>query len=260
VNLVEVYATVTDPAGDPVSGLAARDFEVLEDGVPQAVTTFSAGDVPLSIVVALDRSFSMAGERLALARRAAASFVSALRPADEVMVLAVGSEIETISDPVPASKAAAIKWDAIEPWGTTPLYDVTMRAIDAIQQRHGRRALLLISDGVDRSSDTTAADLIDHARRTDVLVYPVAIARDRPAVFAELASVTCGRSIFVRDPKQLDAQLTALARELRMQYLLGYTPPRAGERQPAWHAIDVRVAGSDARRLRVRARDGYFGK
>src|SRR5262249_62370091 len=110
--------TVPAPAGEPVAGLAARDFEVLEAGTPQAVTTFTAGDVPLSIVVALDRSFSMTGERLALARRAAASFVGALRPTDEVMVLAVGSEIETISDPRPAAPAAAVRWGAIEPGGT----------------------------------------------------------------------------------------------------------------------------------------------
>src|SRR5262249_58518118 len=80
VNLVEVYATVTDPAGEPVAGLAARDFEVLEDGTPQAVTPFTAGDVPLSIGVALDRSFSMTGERLALARGAGAGAPRARRP------------------------------------------------------------------------------------------------------------------------------------------------------------------------------------
>ena len=176
------------------------------------------------------------------------------------MVLAIGSEIETITPPVPAREAAAIRWDAITPWGTTPLYDVTLRAIDVIQQRRGRRALLLISDGADRDSETTAAQLIDHARRTDVIVYPVAIARERPAVFAELAAITGGRSIFVRDPKQLDAELSALARELRAQYLLGYAPARAGERAAAWHAIDVRLVGRDAREVRVRARDGYFGR
>jgi Ca-activated chloride channel homolog len=260
VSLVEVYATVVDQRGEPVGGLTAADFQVLEDGAPQSVTTFAAGDVPLSIVIALDRSFSMAGERLSLARRAAAAFVRALRDNDEVMVLAVGSEIETIAPPVPARQASAIRWDAIEPWGTTPLYDVTVRAIDAVQQRHGRRALLVISDGADRGSETTAAALIDHARRSDVLIYPVAIGRERPPILAELASVSGGRSIFVRDGAQLESQLSALARELRMQYLLGYAPRNAGQREPAWHAIDVLVKGEQGTRVRVRARDGYFGR
>lgn len=256
VNLVEVYATVTDQHGEPATGLTARDFHVTEDGAPQTITAFAAGEFPLSLVVALDRSFSMAGERLALARRAAAAFVRALRPDDEVMVLAIGSEVETIAAPTPAREVANTAWDRIDAWGTTPLYDVTLQAIDAVQSRRGRRALVLISDGVDRGSETSAADLIDRARRTDVLVYPVAIAKSRPAIFAELASVTGGRSIFVSDPKQLESQLTALARELRMQYLIGYAPARSAG-PASWHAIDVRV---DRPGVRVRARDGYFGQ
>jgi Ca-activated chloride channel family protein len=199
----------------------------------------------------------MAGERLALAKRAAAAFIRALRDEDEVMVLAIGSDVETITPPVPARNAAAVPWAAIDAWGTTPLYDVTRRAIDAVQTRRGRRALLVISDGADSGSDTTAADLIDHARRSDVLVYPVAISKSRPAVFAELASVTGGRSIWVQDPKQLEQSLAALAGELRRQYLLGYTPSHAADAPSAWHSIEVSVMRPD---VRIRARDGYFGQ
>lgn len=258
VNLVEVYATVTDAAGEPVAGLTASDFHVAEDGRPQRISAFSAGEFPLSIVIALDRSFSMAGPRLDLAKRAAAAFVRALRPDDEVTVLAVGSEIETVTPPVAAREANAVAWESITPWGTTPLYDATRRAIDVVQTRTGRRALLIVSDGVDRDSDITAGELIAYARNRDVLIYPVALGKDRVPELAELASVTGGRSIAVRDPKQLDTALGALARELRMQYLLGYTPERTASAVAEWHSIDVNVV--TRRGLRVRARDGYFAR
>jgi Ca-activated chloride channel family protein len=257
VSLVEVYVTVTSPAGEPISGLRQSDFQVFEDGAPQTIAAFTAGDVPLSIVVALDRSFSMAGVRLTIAKRAAAAFIQALRPDDEVAVIAIGSEVETIAPPMPAREAAKTRWEAIDAWGTTPLYDVTVQAIDRIQARRGRRALLLISDGADRGSETDAATLIAHARRSDVLVYPIAVARTAAPVMAELASVTGGRSMVVADPQRLEPALAALARELRTQYLLGYAPARGVGDAAAWHAFDVRV---DRPGVRVRARDGYFAR
>jgi len=257
VNLVEVYATATDREGQPVTGLTAADFRVTEDHEPQAITTFAAGEFPLSVTIALDRSFSMTGERLALSKQAARTFIAALRPTDEVVVLAIGSEIETITAPVSAREAGATRWDSIDAWGTTPLYDATAQALDAIQARSGRRALLLISDGSDRDSHISATDLIARARQSDVLVYPVAIGGTRPPVFAELANVTGGRTFFIDDPKRLESQLGALARELRFQYLLGYTPSRGATpgADPGWRAIEVTVSRPD---VRVRARDGYF--
>lgn len=257
MNVVEVYATVTDRDGQPVAGLTAADFQVAEDQRPQEITAFAAGEFPLSVTIALDRSFSMAGPRLALSKQAARSFIASLAPADEVMVLAIGSEVETITAPVPAREAAATRWDAIEAWGTTPLYDAGVQALDAIQARHGRRALLLISDGVDRDSQTTATELIAHARRSGVLVYPVAIGGTRPPVFSELATVTGGRSFFIDDPRRLESQLAILARELRSQYLLGYAPPDPSGAGPAWRSIQVTVSRPD---VRVRARDGYVSR
>src|SRR5881397_1626530 len=61
VNLVEVYATVTTQAGEPINGLTAADFRVSEAGVPQTITTFAAGEFPLSVAIGIDRSFSMGG-------------------------------------------------------------------------------------------------------------------------------------------------------------------------------------------------------
>jgi Ca-activated chloride channel homolog len=256
VNVIEVYATVSDAHGDPVIGLPAEDFRVLEDGRLQTVSVFAAGEFPLSVIVALDRSFSMAGPPLERAKHAAAALIGALRPDDEVSVLAIGSEIETITPPTPARNAVRTAWEAITAWGGTPLFDATRQAIDIVRTRRGRRALIIISDGMDRGSGMTAADLIAYARRSDVLVYPVAMGKDRAPELSELASVTGGRSIAVRDPKQLDAALAALARELRTQYLLGYVPSRTDAAR-GWHAIEVQVTRPG---VTVRARDGYFSQ
>ena len=238
-------------------GLNAADFAVLEDRVPQAITTFAAGEFPLSVTIALDRSFSMAGDRLALSKQAARSFIAALRPSDEVMVLAIGSEITTITPPVSAREAAATRWESIDAWGTTPLYDATVTAIDAVQPAAGRRALVLLSDGRDRYSDTSSSTLLERARHDDVLVYPVAIGATRPAFFAELAAATGGRSFFARTAADLRTAMYAIARELRGQYLLGYVPARSAADEPGWRAITVVVERPD---VVVRARDGYYAR
>ena len=71
VNVVEVYATVTDKRGQPVTGLDRDAFSVRENGQPQPISTFAAGEFPLSVAVAVDRSFSMTGDRLAAAKSGA---------------------------------------------------------------------------------------------------------------------------------------------------------------------------------------------
>jgi Ca-activated chloride channel family protein len=258
VNLVEVYATVTDRQGEPVTGLTAADFSVSDDGTRQAITAFAAGEFPLAVAIGLDRSFSMADKsnRLGAAKSAARTFVGSLRTTDQVMVVAIGGEVE-VAAPLTTDHAAALAAiDRLEAWGTTPLYDAALSALDKIQSAKGRRALLLLSDGTDRYSDTAAADLVDQARRRDVLIYPIALGRARPPIFAELAAATGGRSFHAPEPRDLASTMNAIARELRFQYLLGYVPARAAS-EAGWHAIDVSVDRPD---LRVRAREGYFSR
>ena len=259
VNLVEVYATVTDREGEPVTGLTAADFRIAEDGAGQAISTFAAGEFPLAVAVGLDRSFSMGGRdnRLGVVKSAARTLVGALRPDDQVMIVAIGSDT-AVAAPLSAGHAAALAAiDRLDAWGTTPLYDATLGALDAIQPARGRRALVLLSDGADRYSDTKAADLVDRARRLDVLIYPVAVGAVRPPVFAELAAATGGRSFFVREPAALKSTMMTIVRELRFQYLLGYTPSRERSPDRSWHAIEVTVTRPD---LRVRAREGYVSR
>jgi len=255
VNVVEVYATVTDARGMPVSNLAKEDFVVREDGAVQQISTFAAGEFPLSAAVALDRSFSMAGERLATATSAARSFLGGLREDDESMLIAIGSRTEVL---VPLSRDRAPQYSALaslDAFGSTALYDAIIASIAAVQPARGRRALVLLSDGSDRYSEASSTDALERARASDVLIYPIAIGRDRPAVFAELATLTGGRSVHLKDTRRLPETLRSIVLELRSQYLIGYTPEvplTPGSRE--WRSISVSV---EKRGLTVRARDGY---
>ena len=258
VNVVEVYAAVSGRDGKPVTGLPREAFTILEDNQPQAISTFTEGDFPLSIAIAIDRSFSMKGPELANARAGAQAVLDALRPSDQAMVIAIGSEVETLA---PLSTDRSGQREAVarlEPWGTTELHDAVISSIDAIQSARGRRALILLSDGSDRYSTATAPQALDRARRSDVMVYPFALGSTRPPLFAELATLTGGRSFFPRNLQQVTDGVRAVADELRHQYLLGYTPSRMPVRgEDQWRSITVRVDRSD---VTVRARDGYFVK
>src|SRR5262245_25996018 len=203
VNLVEVYASVTDERGNPITGLSRADFELHEDGVLQTVSNFAAGSFPLSAALAIDRSFSVAGTRLSSAKSAAQAFLGELRRSDEAMIIAVGSQVEVVA---PLSTDRSAQHDAVErldTFGTTGLYDAIIDAIDDVQPAKGRRALIILSDGNDRYSEASAADALERARRSDVMVFPVSIGPTRPALFAELATVTGGRSFHDRDGSAL---------------------------------------------------------
>ena len=258
VQLVEVYATVTDAKGELVTGLRQSDFEVFEGGAPQEVTAFAAGEFPLTVALGVDRSFSMAGEPLRLAKLASQAFLRELKPDDRSMVVAIGNQADVIA-PLSADRASQARAiSELDAWSTTALHDALISTLDRLEPEPGRQAIVVFSDGTDRYSEHKAAEVMERARRSNALIYPIAFGKARPAMLSELAVLTGGRSFLLRDARELEKTLATIAHELRYQYLLGYTPSKPitrGLRE--WRSLKVMVKATRAG-LRVRARDGYM--
>jgi|RhiMethySRZTD1v2_1073278.scaffolds.fasta_scaffold00111_3 Ca-activated chloride channel homolog len=260
VQLIEVYATVTDMKGELITGLRQSDFQVFENDRPQEISAFAAGEFPLTVALGVDRSFSMAGEPLRLAKLASQTFLRQLRPDDRSMVVAISNNADVIaplsSDHAEQAKAIA----GLDAWSTTSLYDAVIVALDRLEPEKGRQALVVFSDGADRYSQATSGQVLARARRSQALVYPITIGKARVPAAVELATLTGGRSFLLRDAKELERTLTTIARELRYQYLIGYVPsaaPKTGVHE--WRAIRVALK-SPAPGVRVRARDGYIAE
>ena len=252
-ELVEVYATVTGPEGQPVRDMRQGEFVVLEEGVPQVISTFAAGEIPLTMAIAVDRSFSMGQRRLERARAGAQSLVRALRPDDQLMILAIGSMVETVvplGDPGEAASRALLRLDL---WGTSPIGDSVVASLDAIDEGRGRRALVLFSDGEERESQQDRTQVLQRVRRADVLAYPVAIGRDAPPLMADLAAVSGGRLVRARSRDDMGRGVAGIIEELRSQYFLGYSP--APGRPAGWRRIEVRTSREG---VTIRARQGYM--
>jgi Ca-activated chloride channel family protein len=256
VDLVELYVSVVDAQGEPVRGLLRDDFEVREDGVPQTVSVFSDGGAPLSLALAIDRSFSVEGARLSVMKTAAVQLLARLQPDAQVLLLGIGSQVDELA-PLGVERGPQLSaLGSLSAFGSTSLHDAILIAVDRIQAGRGRRALLLLSDGEDRYSKASAGEVLEHVRTRDVLVFPVAVGAAATPLFRDISDATGGRAIAVRDPSRLESALRGLADELSAQYVLGYTPASpAAVRE--WRRIAVTVARKG---VTVRTRQGYWTK
>ena len=255
-DLVEIYATVANAEGEPVIGLRREDFRVYENDQLQEVSTFAAGELPLTVALGIDRSWSMAGDPLRLAKQASQAFLRALEPGDRSMVVAIGGDADVIAPLAMDRVGQGYAIEALDPWSTTALHDAIIAALDRLEPESGRQALIVFSDGTDRYSRATAAQVVARARRSNALIYLIAFGNVRPPLLAELAVITGGRSFLLLDVRDLQGTLATVARELRYQYLLGYEPSELIEPQaPSWRSIRVVLEEPG---FRVRTRDGYM--
>jgi VWFA-related protein len=258
VQVVQVNASVSDRGGRFVPGLARDQFQLTEDGVPQTILHFAAEEAPLEIVVAMDISGSM-GIAIDDLKTAVGQFLSQLKPADRVTLVAFNEEMFVLTrrESDPAAHARAL--DRLTAWGGTTLYDVIVQSLDLLSRQPGRRSLVVFSDGEDQSSQASFA-VVDRAlKATDAALFMVGLGRGREQAslretLEALAEPTGGRALFADRAADLGETFGELLDELTHQYLVGYesTNPK---RDGAWRQLRLEVPGT---RYRVRARRGYF--
>ncbi len=257
VDAVQVTVTVTDADGKLVRRLPRDAFRVREDGAPQAVTAFANDNIPLEIVVALDVSYSMTDAMPSL-KAAARTFLGALRPADQVTLLAFNDNIFTLARQSTDTGQRVRAVERLAPWGGTALYDVILTSMNLLGRQAGRRSLVVFTDGEDQSSVATLKHVEARMETSDATIYPIGLGRGvretgLRAILERLASVSGGRAFLTERIDRLQEDFGAIVEELSSQYLLAYVPTNA-VRDGAWRRIDVDVAGG---KYRVRARQGY---
>jgi Ca-activated chloride channel family protein len=257
VQLVEVFASVTDGRGAPLQGLQASDFQVLEDGVPQPVSVFAAGAFPLTVALGIDHSFSMTGEPLRQAKQASRAFLAQLRPEDRAMVVSINARAEVVSPLSTDRDEQARAVAALSPWSTTALLDALITTLDRLEGEPGRLSVIVFSDGMDRYSQASASQVLERASRSSALVYPITIGRSQPSVMLQVADASGGRAFTLESMKGLESTLATIANELRHQYLLGYVPLRPPTPdEKGWRSIRVRLT-TPKPGIQVRARERY---
>jgi VWFA-related protein len=253
VEAVRVDVLVTDN-GEVIHGLGPSDFELLDNGVPQAVDLVSFDQIPLNVILALDMSDSVAGARLAQLRGAGGGLLAALHKEDQAALVTfshavqLGARLTTDIASVQTALAAAVNA------GQTALVDGTYAAIMVGESDAGRALLIAFSDGVDTSSWLRADAVLDAARRADVVVYGVSVvSRLKPEFLRDVTSLTGGRLFEIEKTANLTSTFLGILDEFRHRYLVSYTP--RGVAKDGWHKLEVRVKN---RRAAIKARPGYL--
>jgi VWFA-related protein len=255
VEAVRVDALVTERENGPaIVGLQPADFEVYDNGVLQQVDLVSFDQVPLNVILTLDMSSSVAGERLEHLRGAGHTLLSALKRDDQAALVTFSQRVSLggglTSDVAPIRRALAVAAGS----GETAMVDGIYAAMTLGDSDVGRALVMVFSDGVDTSSWLQAEAVLDAARRSDAVVYAAATrSRQKPEFLRELTSLTGGRLFEVEKTSSLTATFVSALEEFRRRYLLSFTP--RGVDAKGWHALDVRVK---ARRVTIRARPGYL--
>ncbi|MDH4063907.1 MAG: VWA domain-containing protein [Acidobacteriota bacterium] len=272
VDLVTVSATVRDRRGRLVTGLEARDFEVLDRGVPRAISQFRTERAPVSLAILFDISGSMnVAARFTEAKFAAHHLLAMLEPGrDEAGLFAFDSRLHEVAPFTVDTRALNGALGEVDPFGATSLHDAIGEAASRVAARsHARRAVVVLTDGIDTSSAMTPAEVSGVAAAIDVPVYIIATVlniddpgsdlatpqagRRAPAhigTIEDLARWTGGTVIYATGPASTSMAARAVVDELRNLYLIGFEPAT----EAGWHPLEIRTRGD---RHTVRARGGY---
>jgi VWFA-related protein len=255
--------------GRPVMGLKAADFEVLDNGVRQAVTLVGLERVPLVAIMVFDASGSVIGAKRDDLKAAGRTFLAGLRDQDQATLVAFSHELRVA---VPhASDRAAVRraLDGLGAGGGTALWDALYAGLTL--PASGRPMVVVFTDGEDNMSWLSAERVRAVAEESEALVHVVAIVpppeeaftldgrarrAGEPAFLRSLrgiAEVTGGRLWPVGASAELERTFVRILAEMQSRYLLSYEP--AGVEREGRHRLQVRVKGH---RGSVRSRRGYL--
>ena len=268
-DLITFTVTVTDIYGRFVSGLSKSAFTIFDDKNAQEIAYFSDDDSPVSVGILFDVSGSMSGDKVRRARDALAHFIQTSHDRDEYFLIGFNSRAQLLMDRTRDGNAVLDKLTFVQTRNNTALYDACYLGVERVQRgTHGKRALLLISDGQDNNSRYTFNELRRVLKESDVVVYAVGIlggsdigsslGMEGQSILDELAGVSGGKAFYPRGPAEMDDIFEQIALELRHQYSIGYRPKNFLN-DGKWHRIKVKVnPPRGLPRLFVRSREGYY--
>ena len=269
VDVVRVDALVTD-GHRPIAGLKGADFELLDNGVLQQIDSVALESQPLAVVLVLDTSGSVAGNKMAHLAAAVGVLLKGLRPADRAALVTFSHRLWLPALPSESRQIRAML-ATVRP-GRHALNDAVYAGLALSDTADSKPLVLVFSDGIDNASWLDAGTVERAARRADAVVDGVAVGASvisqyrngtlagaqteylpgQTAFLESIAETTGGRVIKADSTNSVPRAFDEILREFRTRYFITYTPRDVAA--TGWHTIEVTVKG---RRADVRARRGY---
>jgi Ca-activated chloride channel family protein len=277
VELQQLYVTVTRD-GKRVLDLEQDDFTILDEGKAEELVTFARGNVPFTAVLLIDSSASMYGSKLEAAQAGATAFIRGMHELDQGKVIVYSDVVQNATSFSGLQEVLIAGLIGATGQGGTAVNDNLYAALKLLESRQGRRLVVLLSDGIDTHSVLDGVDVLDHARRSQAMVYWMRLLkadesadsveehdmasawrtpadyRRQTASLVELVELSGGRIIPARTPNEIEEVFTEILLELREQYALGYYP--TGQRNDgSWRRVKVKI---DRKGVKVRTHAGYI--
>jgi Ca-activated chloride channel homolog len=266
VKLVSVFVNVTDANGAIVGGLTRDDFNIYEDGRKQEIAVFERqSELPLNLALAIDTSGSVRkdmSEEAGAARRFAHAL---LRSQDQMSVFQFATEVRQLTPFTNNLSQIDRGLGQLRGDWATALYDAIVEGSQKLGALHGRKILVVISDGDDTAKNSTYQDALEAALRNEVTIYslidvPIEASAGRDIggehALITLAEQTGGKHFYV-EQGGLDKAFAQVSDDLRTQYLIGYYPKNQ-EPGRDFHRITVTIPRAATDVFNVRHKVGYY--
>jgi Ca-activated chloride channel family protein len=266
VDVVVLHASTRNRRGTLVSGLGKEAFQVYENGVLQQIKTFSHDDIPVTVGLVVDNSGSMIPKHAEVIA-AAVAFARSSHPADQMFVVTFN---ENVSFGLPARapftdkpEQLRVALSKILPNGKTALYDAVAAALQLVKRgNRDKRVLIVVSDGADNASQHKLEQIMTMAGQSDVIIYTVGLFEPddpdkNPAVLKRLANATGGDAFLPESIKEVAPAFEQIARDIRNQYTLTYTPANRSQ-DGTYRTVLVTAVAPGRGSIKVRTRAGYY--